>query len=129
MVESLSSKNLPAPRFRYSSLVKAGPFYKTAGMIALDKDSGLLEPGGPGPQTAKILANLLAALPDFGLTLDDLVSAHIFTTEFDNFGAVNAAWEAVLPADGHLPARTSIGVNALPLGAAVEMEFMFYKSD
>lgn len=129
MVESLISKNLPAPRFRYSPLVKAGPFYKTAGMIALDKDTGLLEPGGPGPQTAKILANLLSALPDFGLTLDDLVSAHIFTTEMDNFAAVNAAWEAVFPADGHLPARTSIGVDALPLGSAIEMEFMFYKAD
>lgn len=44
MIEALSSKNLPAPRFRYSPLIKAGPFYKTAGMIALDKDSGVLEP-------------------------------------------------------------------------------------
>ena len=59
MIESLSSKNLPAPRFRYSPLVKSGPFYKTAGMIALDKDSGELEPGGAGPETAKILKNLL----------------------------------------------------------------------
>ena len=129
MVEDLSSKNLPAPRFRYSSLVKAGPFYKTAGMIALDTVTGQLEPGGSGPQTAKILANLVSALPDFGLTLSELVSAHIFTTEFDNFTAINAAWEAVFAADGHLPARTSIGVNALPLGATVEMEFTFYKAD
>ena len=44
MIKALSSKNLPAPRFRYSPLIKAGPFYKTAGMIALAKDSGVLEP-------------------------------------------------------------------------------------
>ena len=56
MIEALSSANLPAPRFRYSPLVKAGPFYKTAGMIALDKDSGELESGGVGPETGKILA-------------------------------------------------------------------------
>ena len=48
MIESLSSKNLPAPRFRYSPLVKSGPFYKTAGMIALNKETDQLEPGGAG---------------------------------------------------------------------------------
>lgn len=128
MVESLSSPRLPAPRFRYSPLVKAGPFYKTAGMIALDQASGALEPGGAGPETAKILANLTAALPDFGLSLGDLVSAHVFTTDFASFPAINEAWEAVFAADGPLPARTAVGVTALPLGAAVEMEFMFYKA-
>ncbi len=127
MIETLSSANLPAPRFRYSPLVKAGPNYQTAGMIALDKTSGQLEPGGAGPQTVKILENLLAALPDFGLSLDDMVSARIFTTEFDNFPAINAAWESVFTAEGHLPARTAVGVSALPLHAAVEMEFTFYK--
>ena len=35
MIEALSSPNLPAPRFRYSPLVKAGPFYKTAGIDCL----------------------------------------------------------------------------------------------
>ncbi len=129
MIESLSSKNLPAPRFRYSPLVKSGPFYKTAGMIALDKDSGELEPGGAGPETAKILKNLLEALPDFGLTLDDLFSVTIYTTQFDQFPEINKSWEAVISADMRLPARTAIGVNALPLNAAVEMEFWFYKQD
>ena len=71
MIERLSSSNLPAPRFRYSPLVKAGPLYKTAGMIALDKDSGELEQGGVGAETKKVLDNLLNALPEFGLKLTD----------------------------------------------------------
>ena len=129
MIESLSSKNLPAPRFRYSPLVKAGPFYKTAGMIALDKDSGQLEPGGAGAETAKILNNLLEALPDFGLTLDDLFSVTIYTTRFDQFPEINKAWEAVISADMRLPARTAIGVSALPINGSVEMEFWFYRQD
>lgn len=127
MIEALSSKNLPAPRFRYSALIKAGPFYKTAGMIALDKDSGKLEPGGVGPETKKILTNLLNALPDFGLSLKDLVSTNIYTTRLDQFGDINKEWEAVITPDLRPPARTSVGVNALPLGATVEIEFMFYK--
>ena len=127
MIESLSSNNLPAPRFRYSALVKAGPFYKTAGMIALDRDTGQLEPGGAGAETAKILNNLLEALPDFGLTLDDLYSVTIFTTQMDRFPEINKAWEAVFSADMRLPARAAAGATALPLNAAVEMEFWFCK--
>ncbi|NKB36636.1 MAG: RidA family protein [Gammaproteobacteria bacterium] len=128
MIESLSSANLPAPRFRYSPLVKAGPFYKTAGMIALDKDSGKLEEGGVEKETAKILNNLLNALPDFDLSLDDLYSASIFTTDFDSFPGINQAWEAVFPEGQRPPARTAMGVTALPLNAKVEIEFMFYKN-
>ncbi len=127
MIEALSSANLPAPRFRYSPLIKAGPFYQTAGMIALDKDSGKLEAGGVGAETKKILANLQKALPDFGLTLADLVSAHIHTTQFDQFPAINQAWEEVFTNDMRPPARSAVGVTALPLNANVEMEFLFYK--
>ncbi|MFT5132088.1 MAG: 2-iminobutanoate/2-iminopropanoate deaminase [Gammaproteobacteria bacterium] len=127
MIEALSSVNLPAPRFRYSPLIKAGPFYKTAGMIALDKDSGDLESGGVGSETAKILDNLLQAMPDFGLTLNELISATIYTTQFDQFPAINQAWESIFTKDLRPPARTAIGVSALPLSANVEIEFMFYK--
>ena len=127
MPEALTSDNLPAPRFRYSPLVKAGPFYKTAGMVALDHQSGQLAPGGAGAETAKILENLVRAMPDFGLGLEDLVSATIFTTEFDNFAAINEAWEAVFTADVTPPARSAVGVSALPLNASVEMEFWFHK--
>lgn len=128
MIKALSSENLPAPRFRYSPLVKAGPFFETAGMIALDRVSGELAAGGAGAETAKILANLLAALPDFDLSLADLVSATIYTTDFGEFPAINAAWEAVFEADTRLPARTALGVSALPLNASVEMRFSFYKA-
>ena len=127
MIEALSSENLPVPRFRYSPLVKAGPFYKTSGMIALDKDSGELESGGVGAETKKILDNLLQALPDFDLTLVHLVSVTIFTTQFDKFPDINTSWEEVFTDDIRLPARTALGVSALPLNAKVEIEFMFYK--
>jgi|APFre7841882724_1041349.scaffolds.fasta_scaffold175383_1 2-iminobutanoate/2-iminopropanoate deaminase len=126
-IESLSSPRLPAPRFRYSPLVKAGPFYRSAGMIALDSNSGKLEAGGAEAEAAKILRNLREALPDFKLALTDLVNVTIYTTDFANFLAINRAWEAVFAADCHLPARTSVGVSALPLGATVEMEFTFYR--
>ncbi len=120
------SPRLPKPRFLYSPVVKAGPWLVFSGMVALDATSGKLESGGPGAETAKILENLSAALPDFGLSLADLVQARIFTTRFDEFPAINAAWEICFATSNRPPARTSVGVAALPLGATVEIEFVFY---
>jgi 2-iminobutanoate/2-iminopropanoate deaminase len=127
MLRALSSDKLPQPRFRYSQCIQAGPYYQIAGLIALDPVSGRLEAGGPGAEARKILANLAAALPDFGLNLGDMVVARIFTTRFDQFGDINAAWEEMFAPPVTAPARTSVGVGALPLGATVEMEFGFYK--
>jgi len=125
--EVLTSANLPQPRFRYSPCVRIGDTYQMAGMIALDHASGRLEAGGPEAEARKILANLLKALPDFGLTLDDLLIARVFTTRFDDFPSINKAWEEVFGAITP-PARTAMGVAALPLGATVEIEFTFQKS-
>ena len=108
--------------------MKAGPYYRFAGMIALDPETGALEAGGSGAETAKILENLLAAMPEIGLGLEDMVSATIYTTAFEQFPAINEAWEAVFSEGVRPPARTAIGVHALPLGATVEIAFEFYKA-
>lgn len=127
MIQGLSSDKLPKPRFLYSPVIQAGDWYWFSGMIALDPVSGALETGGPGPETERILGNLAAALPDFGLTLHELALARIFTTRWDEFPAINAAWQTFLAGSETPPARTSVGVVALPLGATVEIEFAFYK--
>jgi len=128
MIQAMSSSNLPQPRFRYTPLIKAGPFYKTAGMVALDKDSGELIKGTEA-ETDKILSNLIGALADFSLSLDDLISATIYTTSFDEFSAINRAWERVFDDKQRPPTRTAVGVSALPLDASVEIEFMFYHNE
>jgi 2-iminobutanoate/2-iminopropanoate deaminase len=127
MIHLLVSDKLPKPRFRYSPVVQAGPWILFSGMIALDTATGLLETGGPGRETAKILANLSAALPDLGLKVEHLASARIYTTRFGEFAAINAAWDAWLGDAARPPARTSMGVAALPLAASVEIEFAFYR--
>ena len=126
-LQALHSAALPKPRYRYSPCIKAGPFYQMSGMLALDPATGKLVAGGAGAETARILSNLLAALPEYGLQLSDLVVARIFTTRLDQFGDINRAWEAVIPEGATPPARTSIGVAALPIDATVEIEFCFYQ--
>ena len=126
-LKSHHSPALPAPRFRYTPCVQAGPFYQLSGMIALDAVTGLLEPGGVAAETRKILVNLHAAMPDYGLTLDQMVIARIYTTRFEEFPEINLVWEAFFPDGVTPPARTALGVSALPLNATVEIEFCFYK--
>jgi 2-iminobutanoate/2-iminopropanoate deaminase len=120
----VASRVLPAPRFRYSPVVQAGPFVFVSGMVALDADSGALVPGGAQAQTAQILANLRRLADEQGWSLGQLVLARIFCTDFGAFAEVNRAWEAFFGEEVP-PARTSVGVSALPLGALVEIEFQF----
>lgn len=124
----IQSDAIPAPRFRYSPCVQIGPLVQVSGMVALDAATGTLAAGGPGAETRVILANLRKAMPDYDVTLDDLLIARIFTTRFDAFAEINAAWEEVFTTDVIPPARTTVGVVALPLGATVEIEFSFVQS-
>jgi 2-iminobutanoate/2-iminopropanoate deaminase len=129
MRQIIPLRSLPAPRFRYSQCVKAGPFLHMAGMIGSDPKTGQLAPGGPYAETKQILANLAAAARELGVSFADLVSVNIYTTRFDEFPAINKAWEEVFGDDLRPPARTSVGVAALPAGATVEIESRFYTTE
>lgn len=124
MRQLLSSAHIAAPRFRYTPCVKSGPMAFVSGMVALDPTTGQLVEGGMGAQTQRIFDNLHLALPDYGLRLEHLCMAHVYLTQFERFAEFNAVWErqfkGVEP-----PARTSLGVSALPLDALVEIEFVF----
>lgn len=127
MRELMSSSKIPAPRFRYTPCVKSGTFGFVSGMVALDPVTGALVEGGVGAQTQRIFDNLRLALPDYGYTLEQLCMARVYTTRFEDFEEINRVWDtefiSTLP-----PARTSMGVGELPLGALVEIEFCFHQS-
>lgn len=124
---AIATQALPRPHFRYSPVVRVGPMVFVSGMVALDPLHGGLVDGDAGAQTARILANLRALMDEQGWTLSQLVLARVYCADFPAFGLVNQAWEAFFA--GHEPpARTSLGVSALPLGALVEIEFQLVVS-
>jgi len=127
MRELITFKSTPAPKFRYSPCVKTGPFYEFSGMVGLTKE-GKLATGGVEGETRQILSNMVAAASEIGLKVTDMVVANIFTTKFEEFPVINKVWEEIFTADVPPPARTSLGVAALPLGSLVEMSFRFYKA-
>ncbi|MDR0779307.1 MAG: RidA family protein [Pseudomonadales bacterium] len=130
MREAFISQQLARPAFKYSHLVKAGPHYYCSGLLAQDRQSGALVGEGVGEQTQKILENLQVLMREFNLGFEHLCIARVFTPHMERFGEINAAWESLFNTlSAPPPARTSMGVSALPLGAKVEIEFTFYKED
>ena len=127
MKENLHSIKLVAPKFKYTPCVKTGPFYHFSGMVGLDPKTGVMATGGVYGEAATILANMKTFAAELKLDLSHLASARIYTTKMDEFPEINRAWEEVFTGDIVPPARTSIGVAALPVRALVEMEFMFYR--
>lgn len=121
-IRALPSKVLPKPHFRYTPVLQAGNTVLVSGMVALDPLTGQLLAGDAAAQTRQILANLNALLQEQGWQRHHVVLARIFCTDFSQFPAINQAWDNFFT-QAPPPARTSVGVTALPLGALVEIEF------
>jgi 2-iminobutanoate/2-iminopropanoate deaminase len=104
----------------FSHATRTGDFVFASGTLGTRGDGFELVPGGVGPQTRQALANLATILEASGARLADAVKCTVYLTEMTRFAEMNEAWLAVFGADP--PARTTVGVSALALGAAVEIE-------
>lgn len=110
----------PQPVSAYSQAIQSGSLLFLAGQIPLDPTTGKLVSGSIAEQTDRIMENLRAVLSAAGATLDNLVKTTIYLTDMADFSAFNQAYARYFTKDP--PARTTIAVAALPLGARVEVE-------
>ena len=122
-VDPLPTPSAPPVAGPYSPAVRAGDFVVMAGQVGFGA-SGALVSGGIEAETTQVLANIEAVLGDIGGGWGDVARATIFLTDLGNFATVNALYEGAIGA--HRPARTTIGVAALPAGALVEIECWVY---
>lgn len=83
-------------------------------------DNGQLVEGDIGAQTTRCLQNLTAVLAAAGLGEGDVVKTTVFLVDMNDYAAMNSAYQAHFAEPR--PARSTIGVAALPLGARVEIE-------
>ncbi len=104
----------------YSHAVKSGGLIFLSGQTPLDPDTGKLVEGDIGVQTRRCLDNLGVVAAAAGASLDDAVRCGIYVTDMATFKDVNEAYGTYFGAEP--PARTTIGVAALPLGAQVEID-------
>ena len=103
----------------YTPVVRSGEWIVVSGQLGL-KDGAMVE-GGAAEQTTQAVANLATLLATEGAALSDIVKTTVFLTNMDDFPAMNEAYVAGF--GDHRPARSSIGVAALPVpGGVVEIE-------
>jgi|688.fasta_scaffold54442_2 2-iminobutanoate/2-iminopropanoate deaminase len=111
-----------APGGPYTPVVRAGDWVIVSGQLGL-KDDVLVK--GVAAQTAQAVVNLKLRLAEAGVGIKDVKKTLCFLTDMDTFGTFNDAYVAGFGTSR--PARSTIGVAALPRGAAVEIEAWAYK--
>ena len=111
----------PAPVGPYSQAVEHDGWIFASGQIPLDPASGELVGGEIEDQARQVLANLRAVLEAAGASLDDVVRTTIYLIDLSHFPRVNAVYAEHFTAEPR-PARATVQVAALPLGAAVEID-------
>lgn len=112
---------MSAPVGPYTPAVRAGDFVIVSGQLGL-VDGKLLD--GVAAQTTQAVANLTARLAEHGATLADVAKTLCFLTDMSTFGEFNEAYVAAF-GDAR-PARSTIGVAALPFEGRVEIEAWAY---
>ena len=114
------SENAPRPLGPYSQAVACGGFLFAAGQLGIDPRTGKLVDGGVKAQALQIMSNLSAVLSEAGSSFGDVVKSTIFLADMGDFAAVNDVYGGYFR-QNH-PARSTVQVAALPLGALVEIE-------
>jgi 2-iminobutanoate/2-iminopropanoate deaminase len=123
--QAVASPYAPLPIGPYSQGIRESNLIFLSGQTPLDPVSGLLVAGGIGEQTRQVMANLGAVLAAGGCTFRHVLKTNIYLTDMNDFAAVNEVYASYF--DGVAPARTTIGVVALPKGAAIEIEMIAAK--
>ena len=118
-MQSLTSKNAPAPIGPYSQAVISNNLVFCSGQLGLDAQTNELK-NGVAAQTEQVLLNLLNVLKEAGLNFKNVVRCDIFLIDLKDFIVVNEIYAKYF--NGPItPARQTVQVSALPKGALVEI--------
>jgi 2-iminobutanoate/2-iminopropanoate deaminase len=110
----------------YSAAVESGDLVFVSGQIPLDSGTGKLVEGDIAAQARQSLENLKTILGAAGLSFAHVVKTTIFLTSMGDFAAVNEVYKSFVGEP--YPARSTIAVAALPMGAKVEIEMIASRS-
>jgi len=120
MKSPLHSVHAPKPIGPYTQAMRAGDFVFLSGQIGIDPAEGKITASDVAGQAAQALKNIRAILTAAGLTPEHVVKTTIFLTDMNDFAAVNDVYGKFFEDDP--PARSTVAVAALPMGARVEIE-------
>ena len=118
----IHSDHAPKAIGPYSQAVRSGDTLYLSGQTPLVPSTGELAAGDISAQTQQVFENLQAVLAAAGASFDHVVRVGIYLTDLGNFAAVNEVMKRYFAEP--YPARSTIGVAALPRGAAVEIDLV-----
>ena len=110
----------PAAVGAYSQAVCSGDFVFCSGQIGIDPEKGAIVDGGVQAEATQVLKNIEAVLAAAGTDKSKIVMTSIFIVVSSDFGIVNELYASFI-GDAPAPARQTVTVKELPLGAQVEI--------
>lgn len=119
-LQRITAQEAPKAVGPYSHAMVANDLVFCSGQVPLDPATGELVTGDIAAQTERILDNLASVLAAAGSSLDRVIKTTVFLADFNDFAAMNDAYAERF--GEHRPARSTIGVAALPRGARIEIE-------
>ena len=117
---AVTSPELAPPVGPFSQAIEANGFLYLSGQVGQDPVTGKLVTGGVAVETEQVFSNIAAVLRAAGKSFDDAVRTGVFLTRMEDFQAMNSIYAKKFRQP--FPARTTVGVAALPLGACVEID-------
>lgn len=121
----IATEKAPAPIGPYSQAVVAGNLVFVSGQVAKEAATGKLITDDISSETRQVMENLKAILEAAGSNMEQVVKTTIFLTDMSLFSAVNEVYGSYFK--DHFPARETVAVKALPLGAHVEISMVAFK--
>jgi len=118
--KTVTASDAPEAVGPYSHAVASNGLVFCSGQTPLDPSTGKLVEGSIGDRTRQCLENLNVVAAAAGARLSDAVRMGIYVTDMSTFKDVNEAYGAYFESEP--PARSTVGVAALPLGADVEID-------
>jgi 2-iminobutanoate/2-iminopropanoate deaminase len=119
---AITSPELAPPVGPFSQAIEVGGFLYLSGQVGQDPATGKVVQGGIVAETERIFLNLAAVLRTAGRSFDDVARAGVYLTSMSDFVAMNGVYARHF--NQPFPARTTISVAALPLGACVEIDLV-----
>jgi 2-iminobutanoate/2-iminopropanoate deaminase len=119
---AITSPELTPPVGPFSQAIEVDGFLYVSGQVGQDPTTGKLTSGGVVAETEQVFSNAAAVLRAAAMGFNDVISVRVFLTRIEDYQAVNAIYARHFTEP--FPARTAVGVAALPLGACVELDMI-----
>ena len=116
---------VPPPVAPFAHATAAGPTLYVTGQMPTGVD-GALVAGGVTEQTDQVMRNLARVLELVGGSLEDVIQARAYLTDWEDYAEFNEAYRAWFPA--RLPSRTCTGASGLAAGARVEVDLVAWRT-